>query len=229
MSGDTVSEDAELFISKFLERNSQQYADFVEAWNEMKFARFYCIPELCGDKVLTSSNLTLIEVIHKLLQVGVSHMTKGDGPGNSKLAGLYLCYAIYYTQPLEVKVRIRVTLDKWNTVDKMYTDFKERKMPQASYMLMTLRNDTAFLICYSSCQMFLAKTLGDKVMAHQACLPDSRSVLEGLACATSNLGDYDRMKESLSMFLPPHLLEPSILPGKIESVMKEYPSLKSHQ
>ncbi|XP_064389688.1 uncharacterized protein LOC135337645 isoform X5 [Halichondria panicea] len=204
MSGDTVSEDAELFISKFLERNSQQYADFVEAWNEMKFARFYCIPELCGDKVLTSSNLTLIEVIHKLLQVGVSHMTKGDGPGNSKLAGLYLCYAIYYTQPLEVKVRIRVTLDKWNTVDKMYTDFKERKM-------------------------FLAKTLGDKVMAHQACLPDSRSVLEGLACATSNLGDYDRMKESLSMFLPPHLLEPSILPGKIESVMKEYPSLKSHQ
>ena len=41
MSGDTVSEDAELFISKFLERNSQQYADFVEAWNEMKFARFY--------------------------------------------------------------------------------------------------------------------------------------------------------------------------------------------
>ncbi len=67
-----------------------------------------------------------------------------------------------------------------------------------------------------SAQMFLAKTLGDKVMAHQACLPDSRSVLEGLACATSNLGDYDRMKESLSMFLPPHLLEPSILPGKIE-------------
>ncbi len=64
------------------------------------------IPELCGDKFVTSSNYTLIELIHKLLQVGVGHMTGGDCSDNSKLAGLYLCYAIYYTQPLEVKVRV---------------------------------------------------------------------------------------------------------------------------
>ena len=80
------------------------------------------IPELCGDKVLTSSNLTLIEVIHKLLQVGVSHMTKGDGPGNSKLAGLYLCYAIYYTQPLEVKVRVRCSCNH-NTVTSLHANY----------------------------------------------------------------------------------------------------------
>ncbi len=30
--------------------------------------------------------------------------------------------------PPHTHKQIRVTLDKWNTVDKMYTDFKERKV-----------------------------------------------------------------------------------------------------
>ncbi len=107
---------------------------------------FSSIPELCGDKITTSSNLTLVELIHKLLQVGLDHMTReldhmtrgldhmtrgldhmtrgldhmtggldhmtreSDTDSKTALAGLYLCYSVYYNQPLEDKVRVSIYL-----------------------------------------------------------------------------------------------------------------------
>ncbi len=40
-TGDTVSEDAKLFLAKFLERETQQYSDFVALWNELNFHHLY--------------------------------------------------------------------------------------------------------------------------------------------------------------------------------------------
>ena len=47
-----------------------------------------------------------IELTHRLLQVGAGHMCKEGSEERVKLAGLFMCYSVYFVQPLEVKVRV---------------------------------------------------------------------------------------------------------------------------
>ena len=51
MSSDIISEDGQLLISKFLERNSLLYSDFLEVWKELSFTQllwymYTCIYDL---------------------------------------------------------------------------------------------------------------------------------------------------------------------------------------
>ena len=51
MSSDIISEDGQLLISKFLERNSLLYSDFLEVWKALSFTQllwymYTCIYDL---------------------------------------------------------------------------------------------------------------------------------------------------------------------------------------
>ncbi|CAI8052787.1 snRNA-activating protein complex subunit 1 [Geodia barretti] len=74
---------------------------------------------------------------------------------HERLAGLYLIYTVFCTQPLNPKALIRVTADDWTALIELQEVIREKKYAEAGYILHYLRKERAFTLTYTSQQVYV--------------------------------------------------------------------------
>lgn len=66
-------------------------------------------------------------MIQLLLEVGVSYVC-ADNKVEVRVAGLYLLYAVYFTQPCSPKVLVRLTLNHWCVLQQLHAELRQNKV-----------------------------------------------------------------------------------------------------
>ena len=75
----------------------------------------------------------------------------------SQVGGLYLLYGLYYKIPIH-NVKIRVTLKEWQSILLLYEQIKLEKLYDASFILVKLMKDKAFIHCLFTSEVSTVKT-----------------------------------------------------------------------
>ena len=66
-------------------------------------------------------------MIQLLLEVGVRYAC-AEGELTNRVAGLYLLYSVYFTQPCSPRVLIRLTLEYWTAMQQLHAELRNNKV-----------------------------------------------------------------------------------------------------
>ena len=66
-------------------------------------------------------------MIQLLLEVGVRYACAEEELTN-RVAGLYLLYSVYFTQPCSPRVLIRLTLEYWTAMQQLHAELRSNKV-----------------------------------------------------------------------------------------------------
>ncbi|XP_014242394.1 snRNA-activating protein complex subunit 1-like [Cimex lectularius] len=101
-----VDADCSNLIVNFYRKMTCDFNAFVESWIEMEFYYIFSgRPSVIEMKYFTREILIIAK------KLALSKFTKWE-----RVGGLYLMFALFMTQPLENKVRIRIELEEWKTL-----------------------------------------------------------------------------------------------------------------
>ncbi|CAI8052789.1 snRNA-activating protein complex subunit 1 [Geodia barretti] len=160
--------DARSLLAHVVSKRSVQYNAFKESWTEQEFWFVYC----AGTDPLRKE-----EVVTCLVAEGMRYLISRSRD-HERLAGLYLIYTVFCTQPLNPKALIRVTADDWTALIELQEVIREKKYAEAGYILHYLRKERAFTLTYTSQQKCMTRTSSDNSgqQLHRTFLTSSRSL-----------------------------------------------------
>ena len=72
-------------------------------------------------------------MIQLLLEVGVRYAC-AEGELTNRVAGLYLLYSVYFTQPCSPRVLIRLTLEYWTAMQQLHAELRSNKVRIHTHM-----------------------------------------------------------------------------------------------
>jgi hypothetical protein len=205
--------DARSLLADVVSKRSVRYSDFKESWTEREFWFVYC----AGTDPLRKE-----EVVTCLVVEGMRYLISRSRPVHERLAGLYLIYTVFCTQPLNPKALIRVTADDWTALIELQEVIREKKYAEAGYILHYLRKERAFTLTYTSQQKCMTRGSSDNSsqQLYRTFLTSSRSLHPHFLSSLSkeieeHMSDYHSTKDQRKVFFPQHLLNPPQLPQQL--------------
>ncbi|XP_067932469.1 snRNA-activating protein complex subunit 1-like [Watersipora subatra] len=132
--GQGIKEDFSSFIHHFTERNTLRYEDFAELWKELGMPYLFA-----GRK-----DYELRETVGCALAIAVHFFNFGTN-NQTKICSIYLLYAVYETQGLYPKARIRVTASQLNAFVAFVDDMASKQHYDFVFVFTRLRMERAFL------------------------------------------------------------------------------------
>ncbi|KAF5283087.1 hypothetical protein FQA39_LY17428 [Lamprigera yunnana] len=126
--------DCERFLQQFELKKNITFKDFADVWESTKFGLIYSGQELVEElRFFTETSfftlkkfITFSETI--AIQVGA----------------FYLLYAMYYKQPTKVKIRIRLTLDDYKSLQKLTKVMEKWNVMDGLFIFTKLKLEGAF-------------------------------------------------------------------------------------
>ncbi|XP_071812184.1 snRNA-activating protein complex subunit 1-like [Apostichopus japonicus] len=144
---DGLNKDIEQLMDNFVKTGSVRYEGFCQIWQEMNFSLVYC-----GLKIMEHKR----EFIEEAFRLAVAYLSP-PFDFQQRTGGLYLMYAFYSTQRYQPKLKIRLSLQQWEHLKDIESEFKNQGHLDAAYILMKLKAAKAFIFAYSSKQFCFHK------------------------------------------------------------------------
>lgn len=210
-----MTADVGRLLEQFCAKKSVKFSDFVATWKELDFYLIYWPG---------TDRLQKAEVIEQLLWTGVTCMCEVGGSSeiHHRVAGLYLAYAVYYTQP-EPKLMVRVTTRQWETVKQLHLQMKKDKILDADYIFCRLKASSAFVLCAFPRPMCLSTYAAEQLtpqLEKYNMLPDRKGMEAFLEEVEAVTEDYDQQKKEMAFFLPQHLLNFPVLTDQMKACLE---------
>lgn len=126
--------DMNALKEKFASANSVCFKDFSRLWREMQFSLIFC-----GRKDVRESRLFVEEIVPIILRLWHPTCTYEE-----KVFALYMLYAVYATQPLVPKTKIRLRLSEWNQSEEILLRASEDQQLDVCYAIYRMRLEKCF-------------------------------------------------------------------------------------
>uniref|UniRef100_A0A914W2N0 snRNA-activating protein complex subunit 1 n=1 Tax=Plectus sambesii TaxID=2011161 RepID=A0A914W2N0_9BILA len=134
-----VRTDVDKLLKQFVAKESLRYMVFVQVFREAKFSAIYTGRQ---------SEAELREFEERLLSLALTHALPGKSTMiQDRIAGIYLLYALYYLQPADFRMKIRIIPDQLVELhDFMEQRIKPERHLDTLYCLFRLFSENAFVI-----------------------------------------------------------------------------------
>lgn len=139
--------DFENLISEFVATKTVRYEKFATVWKDMNFGLIYCGLATTQEKE---------EFMEEAFQLAVMYLSP-PFDFQQRTGGLYLLYALYFTQGHLPQIKVRMTLEQWRHLMDLYKCLKKQGHLDACYVLMRLRAQKAFCFTHRTKQFALHK------------------------------------------------------------------------
>ena len=214
-----IRADAISLLKRFTEKGSFDFETFQREWMETKFYFIHCAArdDLLKKNILETIFETMTQVI-----------TKESSSLIERIGALYIWYAVYFTEPTQHFVKIRVTAEVFAMVENFHLELRRCGHVHADYVLCRLKSFSAFLVCLLPRKMCMGQQ-GEYVdcqldaMGKQTHIDPQSNVMCGLRHCQSMLSVYHAQKKALEDHLPTHLLNCSAMdellsPAKLQAL-----------
>ncbi|BFY96972.1 hypothetical protein BsWGS_00012 [Bradybaena similaris] len=180
-----VRADLKRFMNKFLEYNTVRFEQFAEVWRDKKLGY------LCAGR---ATDREAREFLERVLQIGQEYFLP-PYQFQVRVGGLYLLYAIYQIQPINPKVKIRLTPCQWQDSVFFQQQAAQQNHLDVVYVFQRLLQEQAFLFCYTPSEMSLHSAMKDT----DEMVDDLADTLKEEKTAVTSLFNYESL-EKLSYF-----------------------------
>ena len=197
-----ANRDALGLVKTFAARKSVKFEDFRSEWLKCKFFYIHCVGK---------DSLAKVGVVEGVFGTMVDVFSIEQEDIYDRLGALYLCYSLYSTQLVADSIKIRLCCRSFEAVQRLHRELRSKGIFDGDYVLCKLKSFSAFLVCATQKKKCLgyqselanaeAVTISDNTSVH------SESVfMTSLVKCQKLQHNYDKIKESLSDHLPPHLV-----------------------
>ncbi|XP_030747608.1 snRNA-activating protein complex subunit 1-like [Sitophilus oryzae] len=133
--------DCEVFLVEFAKQKTLSYAKFANIWQLKNMSYIF------ADQTYVSLLKTLCEECFAILTQCIIHQKNVY----MKIGALYLLYGLYYKQPIEGMVKIRVSYDEYTIIKDLMDEMAKEKYMEPLFIFAKLKADVAFN--YVGCSM----------------------------------------------------------------------------
>jgi len=127
--------DCEAFLEQFEKENTFNYADFAKIWQLNSFTFIYADQTYVGP----------LNVLCEVCFLTVKKYIMFQKSLNIKVGAFYLLYGLYYKQPIENLVKIRLTLKEYRKIKELMNEMLKRGQHDILYIFAKMKSDNAFL------------------------------------------------------------------------------------
>ena len=105
-------------------------------------------------------------MIQLLLEVGVRYACAEEELTN-RVAGLYLLYSVYFTQPCSPRVLIRLTLEYWTAMQQLHAELRSNKVRIHVVLLCCAdANVCVCIVCMCVCMPVTTNSIYEHIYLH---------------------------------------------------------------
>ncbi|XP_013378808.1 snRNA-activating protein complex subunit 1 isoform X2 [Lingula anatina] len=126
--------DMQSFVEEFTATESVRYEQFAEIWREKKMSLIFCGRQT--ERELKEFTEDMFSVVLQYLGSSQTFQVQ--------VAGLFLLYGLYHTQPLKPKAKVRVTREQFQSILQFHREVKNQGHLDVDYVFQKLKIQRAF-------------------------------------------------------------------------------------
>ncbi|XP_033103245.1 snRNA-activating protein complex subunit 1-like isoform X2 [Anneissia japonica] len=148
--GNGIKTDCEILLNEFVKTENVRYEDFANIWHSMNFSFVYFgLKHQVDQRDFTEE---AFEVASNFLMPPFTFQVR--------IGALYLLYGLYFTQIQNPKIKIHMSLNRWQELIGLHEDIHKQQHLDAEYVFLKLKVERAFMITATPKCMFYRRTFG---------------------------------------------------------------------